>query len=64
MNYMSTVEKVVEGGLQTKNCGIEGNANEQMEIKLQNLHAKKKIYVGLFIMLMKRKMLKGEIFKS
>jgi hypothetical protein len=28
------------------------------------LHAKKKIYVGLFIMLMKRKMLKGEIFKS
>jgi len=25
-----------------KNSGIEGNANEKMEIKLQKLHAKKK----------------------
>jgi hypothetical protein len=35
----------VEGGLQTNNSGIEANANEQMKIKLQKLHAKNKNYV-------------------
>lgn len=41
IKYTSTMEKVVEGGIRTKNSGIKGNANEQMEIKLQKLHAKK-----------------------
>jgi len=60
------MEKVVERSLQTKNSRMR-NVEKQMEIKLQQLHIQRKMwrghnimhFVGLFILLMMEKMLKG-----